>query len=407
MKIVEINSVLYGSTGKIMLQIAEKAKKEGHEVFVCVPLGRHNKKGEKNTIYIGNRVSEDLHLILSRLSGFNGSFSILATAKFIKKLKKIKPDIIHIHNLHNSYINLPMLFNYIKTENIPVVWTLHDCWAFTGHCPYFTLKKCNKWISGCYKCPSYRDYPESFIDTTRFTWNLKKKWFTGVKNMTIITPSRWLANLTKKSFLKEYKVQVINNGIDIDTFKPVVTDFRKNNNITNEQIMLLGVAFDWGIRKGIDVFVDLYKRLDKQKYKIVLVGVDEELAKKLPESIIKIQKTRNQNDLAEIYSAANILINPTREDNYPTVNMESIACGTPVITFNTGGSVEVISTDTGAVVACNDINTLEKKIYELENKKYHTQETIKSAAKSYDCNKRFKEYVKLYENITHCAKCTL
>ena len=403
MKIVEINSVLYGSTGKIMLQIAEQARLEGHQVSVCVPLGRHNKKGNENTIYIGNRMAEDFHLILSRISGFNGNFSIISTLKFIKKIKKIQPDIIHLHNLHNSYINLPLLFRYIKNEDISVVWTLHDCWAFTGHCPYFTMVKCNKWKKGCNHCPSYREYPESFVDTTKITWKLKQKWFTGVKNLTIVTPSRWLAKLTKESFLQEYNVKVINNGIDINIFKPTVTNFRDKYQITDKQIILLGVAFDWGIRKGIDVFVDLYDRLDSQIYKIVLVGVDADQAKKLPRGIITISRTRNQKELAEVYSAADILINPTREDNYPTVNMEAIACGTPVITFNTGGSVEVITKETGAVVPCNDIDALEKKIYNLMENNSFPKEKLTDIAKKFDCKKRFEEYIKLYEDITYCT----
>lgn len=403
MKIVEINSVLYGSTGKIMLQIAETARAKGHKVWVCVPFGRHNKTGDENTIFIGNSLSEDTHLVMSRLTGLNGSFSIIATKIFIHKIKKLRPDVIHLHNLHNSYINLPILFNYIKNNNIKVVWTLHDCWSFTGHCPYFTLKKCEKWKTGCYSCSSYKEYPEAFIDTTKITYQLKKKWFTGIKNLTIVTPSQWLADLISESFLNEYDVKVINNGIDINIFKPVISNFRNKLNINEKQIILLGVAFDWGIRKGLDVFINLYERLDKKKFKIVLVGLDENQGKSIPRGIIKISKTRNQYELAEIYSAADIFINPTREDNFPTVNMEAIACGTPVITFNTGGSVEVITNKTGVVVPCDDLNALENKINQIAENKLFSVEELLDFAKNFNCKNRFEEYIELYENITHYA----
>lgn len=403
MKIVEVNSVLYGSTGKIMLQIAETARAKGHKVWVCVPCGRHNKTGDENTIFIGNSLSEDTHLVMSRLTGLNGSFSIIATKIFIHKIRKLRPDVIHLHNLHNSYINLPILFNYIKSNNIKVVWTLHDCWSFTGHCPYFTLNKCEKWKTGCYSCPSYKEYPEAFIDTTKITYQLKKKWFTGIKNLTIVTPSQWLADLINESFLNEYDVKVINNGIDINIFKPVISNFRTKLNINEKQIILLGVAFDWGIRKGLDVFINLYERLDKKKFKIVLVGLDENQGKSIPRGIIKISKTRNQYELAEIYSAADIFINPTREDNYPTVNMEAIACGTPVITFNTGGSVEVITNKTGVVVPCDDLNALENKINQIAENKLFSEKELLDFAKNFNCKNRFEEYIELYENITHYA----
>jgi glycosyltransferase involved in cell wall biosynthesis len=176
--------------------------------------------------------------------------------RMLRKIKKIRPSLIHLHNLHNSYVNLPMLFRYIKKHNVPVVWTLHDCWAFTGHCPHFVMAKCDRWQSGCGECPLYKQYPHLAFDNTKRMYQLKKKWFTGVENMTIVTPSQWLADLVKQSFLKDYPVKVIHNGIDLSVFRPIENDFRQKYHCEEKKV-ILGVAFGWGARKGLDVFVEL------------------------------------------------------------------------------------------------------------------------------------------------------
>lgn len=222
MRIVQINGGAKGSTGKIMMGIAEVARAQGHEVMCASPITTTNRDAGEDCGYyrIGTFNSRRVNVALARITGFNGCFAWFETYKLLKKIDEFKPDIIHLHNLHDSYINLPMLFSYIKKHNVPTVWTLHDCWAFTGQCPYFTMVKCDKWKTGCYGCPQYKAYPSSLYDNTKRMWQLKKKWFTGVKNMTIVTPSEWLANLVNESYLKEYPIKVINNGIDLNVFKP-------------------------------------------------------------------------------------------------------------------------------------------------------------------------------------------
>ena len=381
-----------------MLQIAAEARKQGHEVYTCCPKSRSNlKKKVDHQILIGNIFSRNLHIKLAKLTGYNGCFSILSTWNCLRKIKKISPDLIHLHNLHNCYINLPMLFKFIKKYNIRVIWTLHDCWSFTGQCPHFTLAKCEKWKIGCYECQSYREYPQSRVDKTQKMWKLKKKWFTGINNMTIVTPSQWLADLVKQSFLKDYPVQVINNGIDLETFKPISSDFRQRYNISESQYVLLGVAFGWGKRKGLDVFVELSKRLDDKQYKIVLVGTDYSVDKMLPKNIISIHRTQNQTELAEIYSVADLFVNPTREENYPTVNMESIACGTPVLTFRTGGSSEILDDKTGYVVDADDIDDLEKQIVCICTKQVFSEDDCLERAMKFANNIKFQEYINLYK----------
>lgn len=397
MKTVLINSCNFGSTGNIMLEIAETAENGGYTAAVCYPQSRDNSRKQKEKDFIiGTRFSRNIHLQLAGITGLNGCFSYFSTLKLLKKLDKLKPDIIHLHNLHNCYINLPMLFKYIKKHNIKTVWTLHDCWSFTGHCPHFDMIGCDKWKTGCYSCPQYKEYPKSLFDNSKYMYRLKKKWFTGIKDMTIVTPSEWLAGLVKESYLKDYPVKVINNGIDLNVFKPTESDFREKYALENKYIVL-GVAFGWGRRKGLDVFVELARRLDKEKYKVVLVGTDDNVDKLLPENIISIHRTQNQTELAKIYSAADVFANPTREENYPTVNMESVACGTPVVTFNTGGSPEMLDETCGAAVAKDDNDAMYNEIIRICEKKPYSLEACIKKAKGFDKNEKFGEYIRLYE----------
>ena len=400
MKILQINTVYAkGSTGKIAHQIQEVLLSQGHQGCVAY---RYAENGHlENTYEISTWWDCHVHNRLARYTWLIGCFSRIRTKKFCRFLDKEQPDIIHLHNLHGSYINLPILFKYIKSHHIPMIWTLHDCWSFTGHCPYFDIAHCDKWKTGCHNCPQYREYPQSLFDNSKFMWKLKKKWFTGVENMTIVTPSQWLADLVKQSYLKDYPVKVINNGIDLSVFKPADSDFREKYHISADKEILLGVAFGWGKRKGLDVFLELDKRLDAEKYQIVLVGTDDAVDKQLPENIISIHRTQNQQELAEIYSAADLFVNPTREENYPTVNMESIACGTPVLTFNTGGSPEIPDDTCGAVVPCDDVDAMEREIVRICRDKPFTKEVCLARAKAFDMNDRFEEYVELYKEVLH------
>lgn len=363
MRIVQINGGAKGSTGKIMMGIAEVARAQGHEVMCASPITTTNRNAGEDCGYyrIGTFNSRRVNVALARITGFNGCFAWFETYKLLKKIDEFKPDIIHLHNLHDSYIDLPMLFSYIKKHNVPTVWTLHDCWSFTGQCPYFTIAKCDRWKAGCHNCPQYKEYPASFYDNTKRMWKLKKKWFTGIGNMTIVTPSKWLAELAKESYLKGYPIEVINNGIDLDVFKPTPSNFRERYGIPAEKHIVLGVSFAWGYRKGLDCFVEMAEKLDEQ-YQIVLVGTDDEIDKNLPQNIISIHRTQNQKELAEIYSAADVFAMPTREENYPTVNMEAIACGTPVVTFNTGGSPEMLNEKVDRVVPVDDVNEMMSEI---------------------------------------------
>lgn len=398
MNIVQINGGAVGSTGKIMLGISTVCTDEKQKTLCAAPEVLSGNKTGQNYYMIQNNNHRRLNVLLDRITGRHNMHSKIATEKLLKVISGFKPDIIQLHNLHEAYINLPMLFKYIKKHNIKTVWTLHDCWAFTGHCPHFDMIGCDKWKTGCYDCPQYKDYPKSFFDNSKYMYRLKKKWFTGVKNMTIVTPSEWLARLVKESYLKDYPVKVINNGIDLNIFKPTESDFRKKYALENKYIVL-GVAFGWGKRKGLDVFIELANRLDKEKYKIVLVGTDDNVDRLLPENIISIHRTQNQTELAEIYTAANVYVNPTREDNYPTVNMESVACGTPVVTFNTGGSPEIIDETCGAIAEKDDTDAMYNEIIRICETKPYSEEACLKKANSFDARRKFENYVQLYRKI--------
>lgn len=403
MKIAEINMLTNGSTGKIMFSIAETARASGHTVKTYAPIpfikGQKNKtQSIPDHFWWGTRTEAMFHYYAGTLLGANGLFSYFGTKALIRDLEKFSPDIVHLHNLHGFCLNMPLFFKYLKKSAVQVVWTFHDCWPFTGHCPYFTVSGCEKWQTRCCSCPQPKIYPKMYLDTSKSMHKRKKQWFASLDNLTIVTPSEWLADLTKKSFFCNHPVMVINNGIDLSIFNPRKSDFKEKYNIGNKA-MILGVAFDWGYRKGLDVFIDLAKRLDKKSYQIVLVGTNDRIDEQIPDNIISIHRTNNQTELAEIYSAADVFVNPTREDNYPTVNMESIACGTPILTFRTGGSPEIPNSVTGSVVDCNDIDGMEHEIIRITEEAAFTQKNCIQRAESFDGVKCFAKYVELFNLI--------
>ena len=317
----------------------------------------------------------------------------------IKKLKSFKPSIIHLHNLHSSYVNLNILFKYIKKNNITVVWTLHDCWAFTGRCPHFTISKCERWKNGCTKCKrKYYEYPKSLINTSKLQWKRKNKLFNSIKNLILVTPSIWLNNLVKESFLKKHKSVVIRNGIDNNIFKPINSDIREMYNISNDKYILLGVAFLWSETKGLDVFIKLSELLD-ESYQIILVGTDDNVDTILPKNIISIHKTTNKYELAKIYSVANLFINPTREEMLGMVNIEANACGIPVVTFKTGGSPECITELSGVVCDKCNVEQLFAIINDIRNNKHFTKENCIKNSQRFNQVVKYKEYIELYNDI--------
>lgn len=402
MRIAEINMFLNGSTGNIMMNIAKCARKEGVEVdtYSTNTFSYRYQKLPKPPLghcYYGTYLENTIHYFMGRTIGFNGCFSVLATKRLVKKMKKDKVDIIHLHNIHGYCINLFVLFRFIKKNNIKLVWTLHDCWSFTGHCPYFDIANCEKWKDGCQKCPQINRYPSSIFDDSKYMYKLKKKLLGDLKNVVLVTPSEWLANQIKDSFLKNNTVNVINNGIDLNIFKPTSSTYR-NKWMCEEKKIILGVANCWEYKKGLDVFIELASILDDE-YQIVLVGTDEKVDEILPANVISIHRTKNQEELSKIYTAADLFINPTREDNFPTVNIEALACGTPVLTFNTGGSPEIINKTCGSIVKKDDVEALYDELIRIFSDVPYSEEACRKRAKYFDAENNYKKYVELFKSL--------
>ena len=362
MKVLIINEVCgIGSTGKISAGIAREFLSNGNNVRIAYGRTANVPSDLKNISYrIGGDFSVRFHALMTRLTDKHGFYSRRATKKFLKFASEYNPDLVWMHNIHGYFINVEMLFDWIKSRpDMQVKWTLHDCWSFTGHCAFFTMAKCEKWKNQCCDCPETSKYPKAFISNARKNYQRKKKAFVGVKNMEIITPSKWLAGLVKESFLKEYPVSVVYNTIDENIFKPTESDFREKHSISDKK-MVLFVANNWHEeRKGLKDVLQVHERLG-DNYAIVIVGVDNEIKNSLPPKIIAINKTNGQKELAQIYTTADVFVNTTYEDNYPTVNLESRSCGTPVITYRTGGSVESVRED--LIVEVGDIDGLVQKI---------------------------------------------
>ena len=385
MKVLQINSVCgIRSTGRICTDIADVLTANGHECKIVYGRETVPEKYKKYAVRIGSNTDVKLHALESRLFDNSGFGSKKATNDFIKWVKEYDPDVIHLHNIHGYYINIEILFNYLKSCNKRIIWTLHDCWPFTGHCSYFTMVKCEQWKAHCSYCVQKHCYPSSILaDHCKSNFERKRALFSGIKDMTLITPSKWLADLVSESFLKKYPVKVIDNGIDLSVFKPTESDLRKKYGLTDKKV-ILGVASVWDERKGLDDFIKLSDLLDRQ-YQIVLIGLSDRQLKKMPDNVIGIKRTDSVTELAQWYTTADVFINLTYEDNYPTVNLEAQACGTPCITYRTGGSVESVPEEN--IVDAGDISTIKSML---------TNSQLSIAANDLSLNTAIGDYISVY-----------
>ena len=341
MKYLFINSVAgFGSTGRIAAEKCRELMAQGHECVLAYGRQKANCDDLK-TIRIGTSLDYKLHGVRTRLLDDHGFGSAGATRTFLKWVKEYDPDVIWLHNIHGYYIHIGLLFAYLRTSGKKIFWTLHDCWSFTGHCSHFDFLGCDRWKTGCHHCPQKKEYPASLLlDNSKANYENKRRTFTEIPNLSIVVPSRWLGKLVEESFLKEYPVEVVCNRINLEVFKPTPGEFRKKYGLEQKKI-LLGVANVWGERKGLQDFVKLASLLG-EAYKIVLVGMTPEQISQMPGEILALPRTASPAELAQIYTAADWFVNPTYEDTYPTVNLEARACGTRVISYDTGGCPETL-----------------------------------------------------------------
>lgn len=411
MKLLQINPVIRTntSTGRIMREIGEMAASHGWESYVAYSGGRDGKAydapvikaaGDYNLpIPVGGKLSVILHGLETRLFDRHGLGSRIATRRFIKTIKSINPDIIHIHNIHGYFLNYKIFFDYLAKSGKPVIWTVHDCWLYTGHCYHYSSVSCKKWKTQCEKCPQKLAFPSSILlDRSKKNFLDKKEAFTSVKDITFVTVSEWMRREMMSSFLKDCRFEVIHNGIDTDVFSPHNKKYFRAGHQIGDKNILLGVASIWLKEKGIDDFIKLSESLSSNEV-IVLIGqMSDSIKAMLPKSIITISRTNNQKELAEIYSEALVLVNPTWQDNYPTVNLEAMSCGTPVITYRTGGSIEAITDDTGFIVEQGDVQGLLDCIREIERqgKDHYSGKCRERALKNFKKKDRYEEYFDLY-----------
>ena len=402
-KLLQINNLANsGSTGKIAEGLGRVAMKNGWDSYIAY--GRWNNPSESQLIRIGSDFENRIHGLKARLLDAEGLGSKNATRRLISTIKDIKPDVIQIQVSHAYYLNYPILFGFLNSTNIPAFWTFHDSWAFTGHCPHFAFVGCEKWKTGCYECQLKKQYPSSwFLDKSKQNFQRKKYYFSGNQNLTIITVSDWIRNMVKQSFLKDKRIVTIHNGINVDRFKPNCNTkpILEKYELCGKKV-LLAVSSKWGIKKGLEDIVQLRNVLD-DSYAIVMVGCQREVLQQLPSNIIGIEHTESISELCDLYSAADVFINPTHEDSFPTVNLEAISCGTPIVTYNTGGCSESIGFDRkfGIVTDENTPGAMAQAVKEIigKGKSAYSEICRNHAVENFNEMKQYQKYIDLYNEV--------
>ena len=406
--LLQINTSLNcNSTGKIAEQIGVLVTKQGWDCYIAHG-PRFKKPSALKSYEIETKFGENLHFIKSLFFDAHGLSSTNATKRFINWIDTIKPDIIHLHNIHGYYLNYPILFKYLAEKGIPIVWTFHDCWPITGHCGYFSLEGCKKWKTGCGKCPlRWKEYPKSLIiDKSAFNYQLKKNLFVALKNLHIVSVSQWLDSIVSKSFLGQKKHSFIYNGIDLNIFKPTPSNLRTKYSI-GERKILLGVASIWTTRKGLKDYIELSRRLSED-YQIVLIGPTSKQAKKIPNNIIVINRTNNQQELAQWYSEADILLNLSYEETFGLTTVEGFACGTPSIVYDRTASPELVTPETGVVIDAGDYESLIKSIAKISlmGKNLYKEICRQRALDFFNKDDRFQDYINLYNELLNEKSCS-
>lgn len=405
-RLLQINPVLRmsTSTGRIMQEIGDLAMQHGWESHVAYSRGRDGMPPcTSHLMPVGDRASVAWHGLMTRLLDRHGLASAGATRRFLSQVERVQPDVVHLHNLHGYFLHYPLLFRYLATHSVPVVWTVHDCWLYTGHCYYYSSAECMGWQTGCGHCPQRRQFPACWlVDRSRHNYMDKERAFTSIprERMVLVTPSAWMAREVSRSFLGAYDIRVIPNGIDTDAFRPSHDEALLVRYGLMGKHILLGVASVWSKEKGLDDFMRLSTLLRPDE-RIVLVGLDGHAAQGLPANVVPLARTTNVGQLAALYSMATALVNPTWQDNYPTVNLEAMACGTPVVTYRTGGSPEAVTPATGMVVEQGDVEGLMNsvRVVEQRGKEAYAAPCRQHALQHFRKEDRYMDYLRLYDEM--------
>lgn len=390
-----------GAISRTAEQLGELVMKEGWESFIAY--SRPGNPSSSQLVKVGNKLSIIIHFLLVRLFDMCGYGSFFATKFLVRRLKKISPSLIHIHNIHSYDFNLKVLFKYLAETDIPVVWTQHDCWAYTGHCAFYSAVKCSKWKTECNHCPQLRTPPKSiWYDGSQRNYKLKKALFTSVDNLTVVAVSNWIKHELAQSFLSKYPIKLIYNGIDTNIFKPLQEEsssVRAKYDLGSKKL-LIGVASTWEARKGLNDYLALNKVLSDD-YSLLLVGVSDDIKKQLPPNILSIGRTESMHELALLYSTATICLNLSLEESFGKTTPEAMACGTPCIVYNSTASPELVDNRTGIIVDPGDINDIYKAILEIDS--WDKETVIKNcrerSCKLFSKDNNYQSYISLYKEL--------
>lgn len=392
----------WGSTGKIAESIGLAAMKHGWESYIAY--GRWSNPSQSHLIKVGNKLDMYMHYIEQRIRDNEGLCSRRSTRKLIRQIEEIKPDVVQLHNIHDHYLNFKILFDYLNQTNIKVVWTLHDFWPITGHCMHFVSVNCNRYQTGCHHCPMLKVYPKSLMDRSHQNYELKKLLFSANNNLTIVPVSQWVENMSRLSFVKDKPIHVINNGIDTQVFKPTkfldITRLQDLRNLTDDLFVIISVASEWKFEKGLNDFFDMSTMLSVDEI-IVLVGVNDEVIVRLPQNIIGIKRTTNVQDLAALYTRANVVCSFSSAETFGLTIVEGYACGTPAVVYDNTAPPSLITNETGFVVPNKDVKAAYEVIQRIKKigKSAYANHCIKLAKEKYDKDKCFEEYIRLYESL--------
>ena len=398
-KLLQINvAANWGSHGRIAEEIGLEAMAQGWESYIAY--GRYANPSKSHIVKIGDLFDHCLHGAQSLLLDRHGLASCGPTKKLIKEIEQIKPDLIHLHNIHGFYLNYPILFRYLSTVDIPVVWTLHDCWAFTGHCAWPIHGHCDRFQEQCCHCPlQSKGYPKSFLlDRSRSNFKLKKRYFRSLQDLHLVTVSRWLEQQVRLSFMQDMDIRTIYNGLDTEVFRPSGTP---PTSVTDGHPLVLGVCNAWYDWKGLDDMATLREILPDD-YEVMVVGVNEDQMHRLPEGITCIRRTDSVSQLAEIYSQADVFVNPSKVESFGMTTAEALSCGTPSIVYDTSACPEVVDNLTGRVVPLGDVNALAKAVMEicsLPGREAMRQACRERAIRLFNRQDRYKEYLQLYNEV--------
>ena len=395
MKILMINSVCgIKSTGRICTDLAAMLTKRGHEVKIAYGREAVPEIYQKYAVRIGTNTDVKLHGLKARMADASGFGSTAATKRFIRWVKTYDPDIIHLHNLHGYYIDVRMLFSYLRKCGKPILWSFYDCWSFTGHCAHFDFNECDKWQTECHNCKFLEEYPKSFVDNSKRNYRVKKELFTGIPNLQIIVPSAWMQRKVGMSYMKDYPCRILPNGIDTACFYPRENDIKSQYGI-EDQKLLVGVSSIWQKMKGIDYLNRLAETLPKDQYRLLLVGSCGKGVEIHPD-ILRVDHTNSVDELCQLYTAADVFVNPTLQETQGLTTIEAFACGTPGVVFRAGGAAECIDDTCGFAVEKGNFDALLQSVVKICETSYSAQACI-AKADTYNNDICYSAFMELYE----------